>query len=123
MQLINLLFLMWIVLMPFSTALVGEYEHHQLPVIIYALHNMLTSLTLTWLWRHATSDSSLLEANVDPLPSRTGGCRRKNGGHRREELRVGHGRGGLRRCCARSGYAPSRSGSHTRDTMRGVQWS
>ena len=65
MQLINLLFLMWIVLMPFSTALVGEYEHQQLPVIIYAVHNMLTSLTLTWLWRHAASDSSLVEANLD----------------------------------------------------------
>jgi TMEM175 potassium channel family protein len=66
MQLINLLFLMWIVLMPFSTALVGEYEHQQLPVIIYAVHNMLTSLTLTWLWWHAASDSSLVEANLDP---------------------------------------------------------
>ena len=67
MQLINLLFLMWIVLMPFSTALVGEYEHQQLPVIIYAVHNILTSLTLTWLWRHAARDSSLLvEANLDP---------------------------------------------------------
>jgi TMEM175 potassium channel family protein len=66
MQLINLLFLMWIVLMPFSTALVGEYEHQQLPVIIYAVHNILTSLTLTWLWRHAIRDSRLVEANLDP---------------------------------------------------------
>jgi uncharacterized membrane protein len=66
MQLINLLFLMWIVLMPFSTALVGEYEHQQLPVVIYAVHNILTSLTLAWLWRHAARDSSLVEANLDP---------------------------------------------------------
>jgi uncharacterized membrane protein len=66
MQLINLLFLMWIVLMPFSTALVGEYEHQQLAVIIYAVHNILTSLTLAWLWRHAARDSSLVEANPDP---------------------------------------------------------
>jgi uncharacterized membrane protein len=66
MQLINLLFLMWIVLMPFSTALVGEYEHQQLPVVIYAVHNILTSLTLTWLWRHAVRDSRLVEVNLDP---------------------------------------------------------
>ena len=66
MQLINLLFLMWIVLMPFSSALVGEYEHQQLPVVIYAVHNILTSLTLTWLWRHAIRDSRLVEANLDP---------------------------------------------------------
>jgi TMEM175 potassium channel family protein len=66
MQLINLLFLMWVVLMPFSTTLLGEYEHQQLPVVIYAVHNILTSLTLAWLWRHAARDSSLLEANLDP---------------------------------------------------------
>jgi uncharacterized membrane protein len=67
MQLINLLFLMWIVLMPFSSALVGEYEHHQqLPVVIYAVHNILTSLTLAWLWRHALRDNRLVEANLDP---------------------------------------------------------
>jgi uncharacterized membrane protein len=66
MQLINLLFLMWIVLMPFSTALVGEYERQQLPVVVYALHNILTSLTLAWLWRHAARDSSLVGANLDP---------------------------------------------------------
>ena len=64
MQLINLLFLMWIVLMPFSSALVAEHE--QLPVVIYAVHNILTSLTLTWLWHHAARDSRLVEANLDP---------------------------------------------------------
>ncbi len=66
MQLINLLFLMWIVLMPFSSALIAEYEHQQLPVIIYAAHNILTSLTLTWLWRHAIKDNRLVMANLDP---------------------------------------------------------
>jgi uncharacterized membrane protein len=57
---------MWIVLMPFSSALIAEYEHQQLPVIIYAVHNILTSLTLTWLWRHAIKDSRLVMANLDP---------------------------------------------------------
>ncbi len=51
--------------MPFSTALVGEYEHQQLPVVIYAVHNILTSLTLAWLWRHAR-DNNLVGANLDP---------------------------------------------------------
>jgi hypothetical protein len=27
--------------MPFSSSLIGEYENQQLPVIIYAVHNML----------------------------------------------------------------------------------
>jgi uncharacterized membrane protein len=66
MLLINLLFLMWIVLMPFSSSLIGEYESQQLPVIIYAVHNILTSLTLTWLWRHASKDDRLVETSLDP---------------------------------------------------------
>ena len=66
MLLINLLFLMWVVLMPFSSALIGEYEQQQLPVIIYAIHNILTSLSLTWLWRHAIKDSRLVQTNLDP---------------------------------------------------------
>ena len=65
MLLINLLFLMWIVLMPFSSSLIGEYEKQQLPVIIYAIHNILTSLTLTWLWRHAFNEGRLVETNLD----------------------------------------------------------
>ena len=65
MLLINLLFLMWIVLMPFSSSLIGEYENQQLPVIIYAIHNILTSLTLAWLWRHAFKEGRLVETNLD----------------------------------------------------------
>jgi uncharacterized membrane protein len=70
MLLINLVFLMWIVLMPFSSALIAEYEHQQLPVVIYAVHNILTSLTLTWLWRHAVRESRLVEAYLDPRLAR-----------------------------------------------------
>ena len=66
MLLINLLFLMWIVLMSFSSALIGEYESQQLPVIIYAVHNILTSLTLTWLWRHTSKEGRLVETTLDP---------------------------------------------------------
>ncbi len=66
MLLINLLFLMWIVLMPLSSSLIGEYENQQLPVIIYAIHNILTSLTLAWLWRHAFKEGRLVETNLDP---------------------------------------------------------
>ena len=66
MLLINLLFLMWIVLMSFSSALIGEYESQQLPVIIYAIHNILASLSLTWLWRHASKEGRLVETTLDP---------------------------------------------------------
>ena len=64
--LINLLFLMWIVLLPFSSSLIGEYENLQLPVIVYALHNILAGLTLSWLWRHASKDGRLVKTALDP---------------------------------------------------------
>jgi uncharacterized membrane protein len=70
MLLINLLFLMWIVLMPFSSSLVGEYENLQLPVIVYAAHNILAGLTLSWLWRHASKDGRLIKTNPDPRATR-----------------------------------------------------
>jgi uncharacterized membrane protein len=66
MLLINLLILMWIVLMPFSSSLIGEYENLQLPVIVYAVHNILTQLTLSWLWRHAPKDGRLVKTDLDP---------------------------------------------------------
>jgi len=70
MLLMNLLFLMWIVLMPFSSSLIGEYEHLRLPVIVYAAHNILAELTLSWLWRHASKDGSLVKTNLDPRATR-----------------------------------------------------
>jgi uncharacterized membrane protein len=70
MLLINLLFLMWVVLMPFSSSLIGEYENLQLPVIVYAVHNILAGLTLSWLWRHASKDGRLVKTNLHPLAVR-----------------------------------------------------
>ncbi|HZG62429.1 MAG TPA: TMEM175 family protein [Rubrobacteraceae bacterium] len=64
--LINLLFLMWIVLMPFSSSLIGEYENLQLPVIFYSVHNILAGSTLSWLWRHASKEGRLVKADLDP---------------------------------------------------------
>jgi len=64
--LINLLFLMWIVLMPFSSSLIGEYENLQLPVIVYAVHNILAGLTLSWLWRYASKDGRFVRTDIDP---------------------------------------------------------
>lgn len=65
--LINLLFLMWIVVLPFSSSLLGEYANQQIVVIIYALNLALIGLTLSWMWWHAKRDPQLLDtAGVDP---------------------------------------------------------
>ena len=60
---INLLFLMWIVLLPFSSALLGEYGDQRIVVIIYASHVALVGLTLSWVWRYASRDDRLMEAS------------------------------------------------------------
>ena len=59
--LINLLFLMWIVLLPFSSSLLGEYGDQQIAAIIYALHIVVSGLTLSWLWRYASRDPRLMD--------------------------------------------------------------
>jgi TMEM175 potassium channel family protein len=64
--LINLLFLMWIVLLPFSSSLLGEYGNEQLPAIFYASHMIAAGLTLSWLRRHAYN-SRLVVPDIDPL--------------------------------------------------------
>jgi uncharacterized membrane protein len=65
MLLINLLFLMWVVLLPFSSSLIGEYEDSRLATIVYALHNIVASSTLSWLWWHASKDGRLVKASLD----------------------------------------------------------
>lgn len=64
--LINLLFLMWIVLLPFSSSLLGEYGNQQIVAIIYALHVAVTGLSLSWVWWYASRDPRLMDtAQVD----------------------------------------------------------
>jgi uncharacterized membrane protein len=65
--LINLLFLMWIVLLPFSSSLLGEYGNQQIVEIIYAVDVALIGLTLSWIWWHALGDPHLLNTTgIDP---------------------------------------------------------
>ncbi len=73
---INFLFLMWIVLVPFSSSLIGEYGDLQLPFVIYVSHLILASLTLTWLGRHASQNPHLMQPGVDPQAVRRYGTRR-----------------------------------------------
>ena len=61
LQLINLLFLMWIVLLPFSSSLLGEYGDQRLAAIVYAAHVGLAGLTLHWVWWYASRDARLMD--------------------------------------------------------------
>jgi uncharacterized membrane protein len=62
---INFAFLMWVVLVPFSTSMVMEYGESQLIWDVYVCHLLLTGLTLFWLWGYASRDERLIEPDVD----------------------------------------------------------
>ena len=64
MLLINLLFLMWIVLLPFSATLLSRYEDQQVAVIIYAAHVAVAELALAWVWRHASRTPHLMDTRL-----------------------------------------------------------
>ena len=60
---VNLLFLMWIVLLPFSSSLLGEHGDQRIVVIVYAAHIALAGLTLHWVWMYASRDPRLTDVS------------------------------------------------------------
>ncbi len=64
---INVLFLMSIALLPFSSGLLGTYGEQPVVVAIYGLHMTFIWLLLYCNWRYATNDFHLVEHNLDPV--------------------------------------------------------
>ncbi len=62
----NILFLMWVVLMPFSSSLLGEYGGEQISVVLYSDKMAVAGLTLSRLWWYAQSNPHLVAPDVDP---------------------------------------------------------
>lgn len=69
LQLLNVFFLMFITLMPFSTAFFAEYIQQdttiRLAVILYNVHWMIVGLLNAVMWRYARR-ANLLKADIDP---------------------------------------------------------
>ena len=63
---IDFAFLMCVVLVPFSTSMVMEYGDSRLVWDVYVSHLLLTSLTLSWLWRYASKGERLTGSRTDP---------------------------------------------------------
>jgi len=61
----NILFLFFIVLMPFSTYLIGLYGAHETVVIFYAANITVTSAILYAMWWHASGDHLLVDPDLD----------------------------------------------------------
>ncbi len=57
---ITLLFLCFIVLVPFSTDLLGDYPNHKLAVSIYGINMLALGCAIYWIWAYATRDHRLV---------------------------------------------------------------
>ncbi|HIG99263.1 MAG TPA: DUF1211 domain-containing protein [Thermoplasmata archaeon] len=58
---LNLLFLMFIVLLPFPNDLIGKYPTQQVAVIVYAIITAATGISLCLLWLHASKRYRLID--------------------------------------------------------------
>jgi uncharacterized membrane protein len=62
---INLLFLMFIVALPFSTDLMSEYNNSSIAVVFYDINLIAASLLLFLLWWYVSYRHNLIEEGVD----------------------------------------------------------
>ena len=63
---LNILFLMFIALIPFSTSLIGEYRIEQLPMAIYAGNLLLVMVMRVIIWTYATGKYRLVDRDINP---------------------------------------------------------
>lgn len=63
---INIFFLLWVALVPFSTALLSEYTKHRLAIAVYGGNMIAIGLTLAVHWWYATGKHRHVETDVPP---------------------------------------------------------
>ena len=63
---LNLLFLMFIVLVPFPNDLIGKYPANQSAVIVYAVLLAATGISMCLLWIHASKGYRLVDKTLHP---------------------------------------------------------
>jgi TMEM175 potassium channel family protein len=63
---INILFLLWVALVPFSTALLSEYTKNRLAIAVYGGNMIAIGLTLALHWWYATSRRRHVDPDVHP---------------------------------------------------------
>jgi uncharacterized membrane protein len=68
---INIFFLLWVALVPFSTALLSEYNKHRLAIAVYGGNLIAIGLTLALHWWYATSRRRHVDPDVHPGLIRT----------------------------------------------------
>jgi uncharacterized membrane protein len=61
---LNLLFMFWIVFLPFPTAMLGSFGDRRLAVIFYAAALTVTGMSSALLWRYVSRDHRLIDRTV-----------------------------------------------------------
>ena len=79
---INLLFLLLIVCVPFSTDLLGDYPRQKVAVMIYGSNIAALGLTLHLHWWYATTNHRLVGRDLEPEVIRRGALRGRSAGRR-----------------------------------------
>jgi len=69
---INLLFLMVVVFVPFSTDFLGDYPRQRIASLVYGCNIMALGLTLYWQWAYATTGHRLVGSHIEPRLVRKG---------------------------------------------------
>jgi uncharacterized membrane protein len=62
---INICFLLFIALIPFSTALAGDYISAQFPFVVYGINLIPVFILRYELWAYATDKNRLVDNNID----------------------------------------------------------
>jgi len=63
---LNIIFLMFVALIPFSTSLEGDYETEQLSIVIYASNVLLALVMRLIIWTYATGKYRLVDRDINP---------------------------------------------------------
>jgi uncharacterized membrane protein len=63
---INIFFLLWVALVPFSTALLSEYPKTQLAIGVYGANLIAIGLTLAFHWGYATNGYRHVDPDIHP---------------------------------------------------------
>ena len=63
---INIFFLMFVALIPFTTSLIGDYRMEQLPFVIYVINVLLILIMRLILWTYATGKYRLVDSDINP---------------------------------------------------------
>jgi len=63
---LNIFYLLFVSLLPFSAELLGRYPYNQAAVIVYGIHLMLMVLIHYFMWQHASHHKDLVVEDLDP---------------------------------------------------------